>query len=254
MLKTVVKGFAALLILLMVIYFSLNLITRHNQEFTIPDFSGLTLEEAKLLNTKGSLKLEVKDSLFISHFPRGVIFKQNPTPGSKVKKGRRILFTINAYLPKKVNMPSLVGLSLRQAKAELDSKELQLGQLIYVTDIATNNTLAQLYRGREILAGSPIESGSYIDLKVGVAPGEGVTTIPSLAGFSFETAKDILVESSLNLGRVRYDASVTNRADSLAAFVIAQNPAYSKESSYQLGSRVDITLSVQDRNLGTPKE
>ena len=50
---------------------------------------------------------------------RGAVFSQNPKPGSEVKKGRKVSLTINSVLPKKVTMPSLVGFSMRQAKAEL---------------------------------------------------------------------------------------------------------------------------------------
>ncbi|MFA5712782.1 MAG: PASTA domain-containing protein [Bacteroidales bacterium] len=248
MLKTVFKGVAALFLLLVLIYFSLNLITRHNREFSVPNFSGLTFEEAIEKGGRGKLKLEIKDSLFVSNMKRGVIFKQNPPPHSKVKKGRRVLLTINSHLPKKVIMPSLVGLSLRQAKAELNSKELQLGTLHYQPDIATNNTLAQLYKGREISPGTLIEAGSSIDLKVGTAPGEGYTSIPSLIGFSLETAKDILVESSLNLGRVKYHSSITSRADSLSAFIVEQSPSAGKEAIYPLGTRVTLSLST-DKEL-----
>ena len=54
---------------------------------------------------------------------------------------------------KKVSMPNLVGYSMRQAKAELNSRGLSLGKLIYVSDIATNNVLKQIYRNREIRPG-----------------------------------------------------------------------------------------------------
>ena len=38
-------------------------------------------------------------------------------------------------------MPNLVGLSMRQAIAELQSRGLVLGKLVYVEDLATTNVL-----------------------------------------------------------------------------------------------------------------
>ena len=78
------------------------------------------------------------------------------------------MLTINATVPKKVTMPNLVGYSMRQAKAELSSRGLNLGKLIYVDDIATNNVLKQQQRGKDVRPGSSVESGSDIDLVVGL--------------------------------------------------------------------------------------
>ena len=93
-----------------------------------------------------------------------LIYSQNPIAGSKVKKGRRILITINAINPQMVEMPSLVGFSLRQAYTELTSKGLSIGSLIYIEDIATNNVLEQRYNGQPVAPKTLLESESDIDL------------------------------------------------------------------------------------------
>ena len=65
-------------------------------------------------------------------------------------------------------MPNLVGLSMRQALAELQSRGLVLGKLIYVQDMATNNVLRQLHGNREINPGKTIETDTVIDLVLGL--------------------------------------------------------------------------------------
>lgn len=108
----------------------LNVVTKHNQEITVPDFSNLSVEEASALAAQAGMRVEVTDSVFVKRMKKGAVYRQNPRAGSKVKDGRRIILTINAMTAKKVTMPNLIGYSMRQAMAELQSRGLVLGKLI----------------------------------------------------------------------------------------------------------------------------
>ena len=127
-------------------------------------------------------------------------------------------------------MPSLVGISLRQAKAELQRNGLVLGKLVYVRDLATNNVISQQRFGRELLPGTPVPSGATINLVLGLSETDEMTFIPDLIGRRYQQAVDAVQESSLNIGSLVFDSSVTNYADSLNAFVYSQTP----ESHIQL--------------------
>ena len=188
------KAAGILLALLIVVIILLKIITRHNSEFEVPDFAGMTMQDAQEVANDSHLRLEVTDSVFLPKMGRGIIFRQNPHTGSMVKKNRRILITINSIMPKQVVMPSLIGYSLRQAKAELVERQLNVGKLIYVPDMATNNVLSQTIDGRYIPSGSSIESGSEVDLQLGNSGGES-TFIPNVLGFSLITAKDVLIDN-----------------------------------------------------------
>ena len=142
----------------------LNIVTKHNQELPVPDFTNMTVAEAEAAAAQVGMRVEVTDSVFAKRMRKGAVRDQNPAPGSKVKEGRRIALTINALNAKKVTMPNLVGLSMRQALAELQSRGLVLGKLIYVQDMATNNVLRQLHGNREINPGKTIETDTVIDL------------------------------------------------------------------------------------------
>ena len=117
--------------------FFLKIGTMHNRELTVPDFSGLTVPEAEALAKDAQVRIDVVDSVFVKKMERGTVYKQNPLPGSKVKNGRRILITINAVATRKVTVPNLVGYSMRQATAELQSRGLTLGRLLYRSDMAS---------------------------------------------------------------------------------------------------------------------
>lgn len=166
------------------------------------------------------------------------------SPGRHVKKNRRVELTINSLLPRQVAVPSLVGFSLRQAKAELAAIGLKPGRLIYTPDLATNNVMQQLYQGQPIAPGAPINIYSAIDLVLGMAPGHELAYIPMLFGKSLEAALDILSDHSLNTGIITYDQSVLTAADTLAARVFRQSPDYSQHPEWPLGTAVHLTLTI----------
>jgi beta-lactam-binding protein with PASTA domain len=245
--------FVFLVVLFLGICIFLHLFTRHGKGFLLPDFSGLTVEEAQKEAKSLHLRLEVTDSLYMPELPKGVIFRQVPPAGQHVKKNRRVELTVNSLLPRQVSMPSLVGFSLRQAKAELSSHGLKLGRLIYVPDIATNNVLEQFYKGRPITPGSSIDIYSSIDLELGVSPDRELAYIPLLKGKSLEAALDILSDHSLNVGNIRYDQTVRTAADTLAARIFRQSPGYSQRPEWPLGTPVHLTLTI-DPQLLIPEE
>ena len=198
---------AAILIIALVVGAKvlLGVMTRHGEQISVPDLTAMTVSEAKYNAGMNGLKIVVTDSVFIRRMARGAVFSQNPSPGEKVKKGRKIRLTINAVNPKKITMPNLVGLSMRQANAELNSRGLVLGNLIYVSDIATNNVMRQLFRNKEINPGASIETGAEIDLVVGLNPENDKTYVPNFSGLKYRRAIDVAHESSLNIRKVIFD-------------------------------------------------
>ncbi len=255
LLKHLIISGCSVLVLLLALFYLLKFITRHNQEFEVPSFINMTVEEAETVARENELRLEVTDSVYIHRMAPGAIFRQNPEASSMVKKNRRILLTINAKQPKMVKMPELVGYSLRQAQSELISNQLTLGKLIYVKDIATNNVLGQLYNGRNIRAGEKIPSNSTIDLRLGLNEDDNITYIPEVRGIPFRLVRETLAESSLNLGRAIFDESVEDYADSLNALVYKQIPEPSDSATVVMGSGVTVYLSkVKEPEISKNKE
>ena len=193
----------------------LDKITRHNLEITVPDLTNITVAEAGKIASEKKIKIEVIDSVYVKRMGKGLVYRQNPKAGSKVKEGRRILLTINAINAKKVMMPNLIGYSLRQAKAEILSKGLQVGHLEYVTDIATNNVLRQLMDGREISPGTMVESGGKIDLTLGLNNDDCVTYAPMVIGMKYSNAYNTLTSLGFQVSLATgssYDGEVIDQS------------------------------------------
>ena len=222
----------------------LNVVTKHNQELIVPDLSNLTVEEARAVAEQEQMRIDVTDSVFVRRMKRGAVYRQNPVPGSKVKSGRRISLTINAVNAKEITMPNLVGYSTRQAKVELLSRGLVLGKLIYVQDMATNNVLRQLHGNREIEPGVMVESGTVIDLVVGLNSLDNVTYVPYLAGLRNLSAVEAVHDHSLTIGSMTFDETVKDYDDSLNAVVYRQVPEACDTISVNMGDNVDLFLTL----------
>ncbi len=241
--KNILGIFIALLALIISSSIFLKVITHHGNKIEVPDFTNMTMSEAKYNAGINNIKVIVIDSVYVRRMKKGAVYSQTPKPGSTVKKGRLIRLTINSITPKKIIMPNLVGVSMRQAHAELLSRGLNLGQLIYVNDIATNNVIRQLYNKKEIKPGMYINSGSNIDLVVGLNNFDNTTNVPDVIGMKYMRAVSAVHDYSLNVSRLVFDSSVRNYADSLDAVVYKQGPVAS-EIPVIMGSDVSLYLTV----------
>lgn len=246
--RNLIWALAFIVALLVAAMIFLNMFTKHNQEISVPDFANLSVAEAEALAAQSGMRVEVADSVFVKRMEKGAVYRQSPRVGSKVKEGRRILLTINAVNSKKVTMPNLIGYSMRQAMAELQSRGLVLGRLIYVQDIATNNVLRQLKGNREIEPGVSIESESVIDLVVGLNSSDNQTFVPDLIGLKNVSAQDAVHAHSLNIKKMRFDDSVKDYGDSLNAMVYKQVPEPSEEA-VPMGEDVTLYLTVKQERI-----
>jgi beta-lactam-binding protein with PASTA domain len=227
----------------------LMIYTRHGETFALPEFIGLSITDAQRLAHEKHLRIEVIDSVFIAGKQRGSVIEQNPKPKVRVKNNRTVFLTMNAMSAKKVKAPSVVGLSLRQAKATIELQGLEVGRLIFTYDMASGNVIGQLYGGRTLQAEQQLTFGSKIDLIIGKSRSSEHTALPQLKGFSLPLAKSSIIEASLNIGAVRYDESVKTLSDSLEARVYAQRPVASEQNAIEVGSSVNIYLTVSAARL-----
>lgn len=233
----------AVALLLLVAHFAMQIGTRHGQHRTVPDFTGLALDDAGRLARRNNLELRVNDSLFVPAYDGGVVLDQLPHEGTQVKGGRTVYVTINSFAQKRVEVPYVAGRSLRQAKNMLEIAGLEIDRLIYRPDMATNYVLEQRVDGRTVDAGTKlqIEIGSGVTLYVGAAEGEAVAVVPKVMGVSLREAKSRLWEQGLNVGSVVFDEGIDllNQKD---ARVYRQQPIQGYATV--LGSEVGLRLTL----------
>jgi eukaryotic-like serine/threonine-protein kinase len=227
----------------------LRVFTHHNQTITVPDLTGLSIEDVKIITESKKLRYEIIDSIFYKELPRGSVAKQNPRAGSNVKNNRRIYLTMNAINPEKVGMPAVTGVSLRQARAIIETYGLVLGKISYKPNIAVNVVLEQHFNDSIIESGAMINKGSKINLVLGNGLSAKSTVTPNLIGFSLFMAREFLADRYLNIGAVIYDNSMKNEEDSTRAFIWRQRPIFQEGNKLQLGANVDVWLTVDSTKL-----
>ena len=222
--------------------------TRHGARRTVPDFSGVALHDAQRIARKHDLRLHINDSLFVPAYEGGIVLDQLPEGGVEVKPGRTVYITINSFRQKMVPVPYVAGRSLRQAKNMLEIAGLEIAELVYRPDMATNYVLEEYCEGKPVTPATRMEAemGSGVTLYVGVEEGRGTTVVPRLVGLPLMQAKGRLWELGLNVGNVDFDEGV-NLLNQKEARVYVQIPG--AEHSAALGSKVSLRLTLDGQKV-----
>lgn len=233
------------ILFLLILFFGLALFTRQWSYIAVPDVESFNKVEAQKILSDEGLELQIFDSVYIKYLPKGVIVSQHPQAGTFVKHGRKIFITVNALTTKKEHVPNVIGMSLRQAKLTLESKDFEIGKLSFIPDIATNYVLRQTYKGNPVTSHSkPLPVGTAIDLVVGRSSSAATRSIPNLIGLTIDKAKSRIIENSLNVGTIRYGSSVKTYKDSINAKIVIQNPAYSVEGKLEYGAPINLKADL----------
>ena len=207
-------------VLYWIFFASLGWITNHGAAYKVPDFTGQLYIQAKTELDNAGFRVEPDSTYDPTKKPLEVL-RQQPDPGSLVKKGRTIFLTINSAKAPTIKMPNLVNMSFRSAQMLLDNNKLILGDTQLRPDLADGAVLAQLYQGKEIAAGADIQQGSRIDLVIGDGLGHTEFDVPNVIGLSYPEAVAVLNGSNLNY-TVIFDGVIS---DTMSATVYTQEPA-----------------------------
>ena len=236
-------------ILVIAFFSSLDFITNHGKYEKVPSIVGMDVEAArKVLEAKG-FEVEIQDSVYIDSVPKLAVVKQTPEGDATVKINRTIYLTINRAQPPLIDMPNLVGFSIRNAQMYLENLGLNLGDTTFRPDIAKNAVLEQLYNGRPITAGTKIFMGSTISFVLGDGIGNTELSVPNVLGKQFSEVKSLLNSMSINFSAA-FDLDVR---DSANAYIYKQNPPEFSElipgqkvyNKIKPGQTIDIWLSTQ---------
>lgn len=228
----------ALIVALFLGFFFLYLpfTTNHGQSITVPDLSGMSLEQLEDYLDERNLRYEIADCTFVAGQRPLTVIRQHPKKGMKVKDGRKVYIYITSLNAPAIKMPELVYRTLRSAQAELGRLGLLLGKIKYVPDPAQNSVMGQFFNGKPILAGTAIPQGSKIDLEVGDGIGNTEFEVPDVVGKTLDEAEFILKASSLKRGLVMPVDDPTQPPGT----VVRQNPEAGAGNKIRVGEVIDL--------------
>lgn len=230
------------IVLIWITLLNLRLYTHHGEEIIVPDLYGMSLEDAGKKVKSENFRYSIFDSIYNPKFKAGTVLDQRPLPGAVVKENRNLFLTINSMKPEQVRFPNLVDNSFRQAYELLVSSGFKIGKLEYIENQFFNLVLYPKYNGETIQEGSMIDKGATIDLVLGLGDNDQINA-PNLIGKNQAQAKEKIILSNMNLGRIIFDESIQNHFDSLQAKVWKQYPSIEDEQKIRPGTNIDIWLT-----------
>lgn len=227
--------------------------SNHGQTQKVPNLIGLQIKEIEEICKKQNLNFVISDSIYNNYFDKGAVVEQFPAPQFEVKAGRTIYLIRNCIEDEMIEMPQLVGFSIRQVKSLASTYGIEIGNLNYIPDIAVNVVIRQYLNGEQIVPGTRIPKGSVIDLYVGLGMSDRKTVVPNIIGLKYKEASNFLLEEYLNIGAVRYDETVKNKEDSTNAKIFKQSPISSTINMVNLGYNIDIWLTIDEEIIDVDK-
>ena len=142
--------------------------THHGEFVAVPDFSKMSVMDMRKKTEEMGLRYEVLDSAnYNPEYPRFSILEQNPPAGSKVKTNRKIYFTVNPSGYKKVAIPKIQQVTLRNATAMLRAVGLDLQRVTYIDEIGKDMVYYIKFKGKEVKPGDRVPKTSKLELVCG---------------------------------------------------------------------------------------
>lgn len=251
--KTVVFSGLAVVIVGAATLFWLKSTTHHGQTVEVPNLKMMTLPEAISALDSLGLSYEVIDSThYAPKIPRGAIIDQFPAAYAQVKAGRAVMLSTNpAQLPK-YPLPSYKDQLVNYVRSKFTSKGFIIDTLVIQPDLSHDLVLRVVdASGKDAKEGGLYTTGSRFKLYVSGGMSGGKTFVPDLTGLTYEQAEAALAQYALSNGAVIYTGEII---DTPAAFVYRQYPEFDPDRTVNLGSAVDLWLTLDSTLLPVPVE
>jgi eukaryotic-like serine/threonine-protein kinase len=202
----ILLGIGILLVLFFLFFQSLSWITRHDKTLAVPSVTGKSYEEAKKILEAQGFEVEIQDTTYVDTAALLSVVKQFPNAESKVKMNRTVYLIINRDAAPDIDMPNLVGMSLRSAEITLQQQKLKIEDTIFVPYVS-GQILEQKYKGETIKPGAKIKMGSAITLVIGKGTGPAELEVPDLVGLTLGEARVIIESNGFTPGIVLPEGS-----------------------------------------------
>lgn len=204
----------------------------HGREVVIPNFVGLTVQQAEQVAISNHLLLGRESSFYSSQVAQGHIVSQVPNAGVKVRRGWRVRIA-ESLGPQRIVIPSVLGQSPRAAELNLRRRGLELGTVatIPLPDEAPDEIVAQSPPPQAKDIASP-----KVSLLVAAPAEEKAYVMPDLSGMKLANASVEITDAGLKVGLVntiKPDTTASNgtnqpavpRAASGDPIIVKQTPA-----------------------------
>ena len=167
----------------------------HGGEITVPELTGLPLAEAQRLGRELDLPVQEEGQRFSASMPPGFVLEQRPPAARRVKAGRRVSVIVSGGM-ETVEVPRVVGRSLRQAIVLLDAARLEVGDVAECpsVEVETEGVVAV-----SPVVGSTLQAGERVDLLVSQGAPPQRLMMPNLVGIEEDGVRRSLEAMGLDV-------------------------------------------------------
>ncbi len=215
-----------------VLFFFVIPIGKPGADVVIPDLTGSTPEQARVIAENRGLLLVVGGEEENEKYAENQICRQAPLPGSIVRSKS----SITVFISKGSNaviIPDLKGMGLSEATARLNDYGLRIG------DIRTEES-STVEKDRIITTQPPsgIRAKKGDAIMIILSGGAESIEVPRVVGRALTTAKRIIEEKGFVVGNISREVST----EFDVGIVMAQNPRAGTKA--KKGSRIDLTVAT----------
>lgn len=163
-----------------------------NPKVKVPDFVGLTAEDAEKLAQKESVNIN-EESKHSEEIEVGRVISQSAEKHTKIPRDERVTLVISLG-SEKVDVPDVKELSEEDAKLSLEQSGLGLGE---VKREPSDTVIAGAVIKQSISYGTRVDPGTVVDIWVSTGPESGTVIVPDVRDIDKEKAVEILEQENL---------------------------------------------------------
>jgi len=195
----------------------------------VPDFTGLTYDEAMTLASEHQLLIVAKEKVYSSEFNKDIIMRQNVEAGSQILSGNTIELTVSLGIHI-IKVPDVVYKTEQEAIKLLQDNELTSS----VTYVNSETVKAGLVISQSPNSGTEASTGDKVSLVV--SKGGTAFSMPDVVGMDENSAKSLLLSKGLSV-TVDYEYSSASDIGNVLRQSVTAN------SDVNIGTSVHLTVS-----------
>ncbi len=203
----------------------------NNPKDKVPDFVGLTAEDAEKLAEEYSISI-IEELQHSEDVQNGYVISQSTQKNTKIPRGERVTLVISLGSDM-VEVPDLKELSEEDAKLSLEQRGLGLGE---IKREPSDTVIIGAVIKQSIGDGTRVAPGTVVDIYVSTGPEAGTVIVPDVKNVDKEKAIEMLEQEKLEV-KIIEDYSETFEAGKVTSQGV--NPG----SSVPRGYIVTLTVS-----------
>lgn len=210
--------------------------TETEKGIEVIDIKGLTIADAKKLLNADGLGVRKAGTEASDEFGEGEIISQTPEAGAFVEANTTIEVIVSSG-PARINIPSVKGLTEKEAKTTLEDEGFEVTVKEEFSDTVEKGKVISQSPGANSLG----NKGDTIT--IAVSKGKELIKVPSVLNKTRDDAVKALTDAGLAAGNITEEASDTVAAGT----VIRQGTA--ADTEVEKGTKVDLVISTGKKKV-----